>query len=52
MNNHELHECAKSGILERVKQLVEGGANIEELDDGGKTALMWASYKAHFKIVV
>jgi hypothetical protein len=33
--NSELHRCAESGNLERVKQLVEGGANIEEFDDIG-----------------
>jgi hypothetical protein len=37
----ELHHCIASGLLERVKQLVNGGANINMIDDG-HTALMLA----------
>jgi hypothetical protein len=48
----ELHRCAESGDLERVKQLVEGGANIEETDDMGMTALMLASSNGCFEVVV
>jgi ankyrin repeat protein len=50
--NNELHLCAASGNLERVKQLVEGGANIEELDEDGTTALSLATVNNHFDIVV
>jgi hypothetical protein len=49
---NELHECAESGDLERVKQLVEGGANIEETNGDGMTALLLASQEDHFDIVV
>jgi hypothetical protein len=50
--SNELHECAEFGELERVKQLVEGGANIEELDDEGMTALLLASETGRSEIVV
>jgi hypothetical protein len=38
-----------SGDLERLKELVEGGANLEE--SGGKTALMLACLNFRFEIV-
>jgi ankyrin repeat protein len=50
--NSELHDCAKSGNLERIRQLVEGGANIEETNNDGMTALLLASLKGHFEIIV
>jgi ankyrin repeat protein len=36
----ELKRAASKGDLQRVKQLVEGGANLEEADDEGYTALL------------
>jgi hypothetical protein len=39
-------------LLERVKQLVEGGANIEEPDDEGMTALSLASARGHLEFIV
>jgi ankyrin repeat protein len=50
--SNELHRCLRFGILERVKQLVEGGANIEMSDEDGMTALILASLFDNFKIVV
>jgi hypothetical protein len=50
--SNELHRCAGVGDLEMVKQLVEGGANIEELGNQGLTALSLASLCGHFEIVV
>jgi hypothetical protein len=50
--DNELHRCASTGNLERVKELVEGGANMEELDEDGKTALMRASLVGYLEIVV
>jgi ankyrin repeat protein len=47
----ELHHCAASGNLERGKQLVEGGTNMEELDGNSMTALSLASRKGRFDIV-
>jgi ankyrin repeat protein len=50
--NNELHRCAESGNLERVKQLVERGANIDATDSRGRTALFRARREGHFEIVV
>jgi hypothetical protein len=50
--NTVLHHCAASGDLEGVKQLVEGGADIEETDEDGMTALLLASENGRFKVVV
>ena len=49
---NEIHCCAESGNLERARQLAESGANIDEADDQGRTALLLACYHCHFKIVV
>jgi hypothetical protein len=48
----ELHRCAISGTPERVKELVEGGANIDASNAHGVTALMLASIMGHFEMVV
>jgi hypothetical protein len=49
---NELHDCVTFGRFERVKQLVEGGANIEETNEDGKTALLLACQEDQYKIVV
>jgi hypothetical protein len=36
---NELHFFVEAGNLEGAKRLVEGGANMEELDTDGMTAL-------------
>jgi hypothetical protein len=38
--------------MERVRQLVEGGANIDEVDEHGNTALSLANLCDHFELVV
>lgn len=48
---NELHRSAKSRNLKRVRRLVEGGANLEETNEDGDTALMLASEYGHFEIV-
>jgi hypothetical protein len=48
----ELHYYAESGDLEGVMQLVESGANIEEVNKDNETALLLAIQKGRFKIVV
>jgi ankyrin repeat protein len=48
----ELHRCAISGTPERVKELVEGGANIDANNAHGVTALMLASIMGRFEVVV
>jgi hypothetical protein len=44
--SNELHFWAAKRNLAMVKELVEGGANIEEIDNEGKTALLLASHSA------
>jgi hypothetical protein len=48
----ELELCASTGNLERVKELVEGGAHTEESGANGTTALSAACKTGHFEIVV
>jgi ankyrin repeat protein len=49
----ELHRCTRGGNLKRVRQLVEGGANIEETNEDGMTALLLAiQRKGDFEIVM
>jgi ankyrin repeat protein len=43
--SNELQYYAASGNFERVKQLVEGGANIEETNHDGMTALSLAAWE-------
>jgi hypothetical protein len=50
--NDDIHRFAGSGNLEGVKQLVEGGANIEMIDGDFMTALSLASLFGHFDLVV
>jgi hypothetical protein len=50
--SNELHDCTATGKLERVKQLVEGGTNIDGVDDDGMTALFLASLNGAFEILV
>jgi hypothetical protein len=50
--NNELHRCAESGNLERVKQLVEGGANIDETNEDGETAMLLACINGLLEVVV
>jgi ankyrin repeat protein len=50
--SNNLHSYAISGDLKRIKELVEGGANLEESDNEfGKTALMLACLNSRFEIV-
>jgi ankyrin repeat protein len=51
-----LHDAAREGNVERVKQLADQGANLSEPDDtgepkGGLTALHAAAYGGHLDIV-
>jgi hypothetical protein len=49
---YELRSCAATGNLERVKELVKGGANIEATDNVGMTPLLRAAMGDHFMVVV
>ena len=46
-----LHYYAKDGDLAGVKRALQAGANIEEKDDDGNTALMLAKQQNHSEVV-
>jgi hypothetical protein len=50
--SNELYDCVLYGNLERFKQLVEGGTNVNEIGDGGVTALLLAGLNGEFEILV
>jgi hypothetical protein len=52
MSYDELHECVFSGNLERIRQLVEGGVNIDEANENDVTALLLACSMRRFEMVV
>jgi len=47
----ELLNACKDGDLEKVKQLLEEGADVNVKDEKGRTALMFASWYGHKKVV-
>ena len=49
--NKDLLDSAENGDANKVKSLIKQGANVNAKNDGGWTALMWASDKGHFEIV-
>jgi hypothetical protein len=49
--SNELHDCASTGNLERVKELVEGGASINEVDEYGTPTLSLACKYGALEIV-
>ena len=46
-----LIDASKNGDLEKVKLLIENGANIEVKDNNGDTALILASYYRYLEII-
>ena len=47
----ELYDSAEDGNLDRVCALLQRGANVNGLDDFGRTALMAASMFGHDDVV-
>ena len=47
----ELLKASRTGDLKKVKYLVENGADVNALDEWGKTPLYMASYRGHLDIV-
>ena len=47
-----LKECGQKEInFEKVKELINKGADIEAKDEEGQTSLMWASHRGHGVVV-
>ena len=46
-----LHEAAKSGDLDEVKQLIAAGGNVDEKDVAERTPLSWAAGNGSPKVV-
>jgi len=46
-----LLDACEDGDLEKVKQLLENGADVNAKDKDGLTALMYASYNGHKEVV-
>lgn len=47
----KLRKAAKKGTLDEVKRCLAGGADVDFKDDGGNTALMWAAFNGHLRVV-
>jgi ankyrin repeat protein len=47
----DLRNAALEGNLESIRQIVDTGVDVEEVDQLGRTALMFASYNGHTKVV-
>jgi len=48
--NNELIKAVKNNKIEKVKSLVKKQADVNAHDENGASVLMWAAYKANFKI--
>ena len=46
-----LHDACRDGDTERVRQLLDEGAPVDEKDEYGVTALMKASENGHTELV-
>ncbi|MEM2677506.1 MAG: ankyrin repeat domain-containing protein, partial [Thermofilaceae archaeon] len=46
----ELHKAAEEGDLQRVKKLVENGANVNAKDEYGSTPLYLAVLNGHLEL--
>lgn len=50
-NNNKLISAAEEGNVQRVKEFLSKGADVNAKDDQGYTALMWAAYNGHIDII-
>ena len=44
MSKNCIFEAIREGNLEKVKELIESGADVNAKDNSGETALMWAAW--------
>lgn len=45
-----LHEAAKNGDLEEVRELLKAGVDVNSLNSEGATPLHWAAFKGHVDV--
>lgn len=45
-----LHEAAKSGDLEDVRELIKQGVSVHSTNSEGATPLHWAAFKGHVDV--
>jgi len=50
-SSEDLRNASLQGDLESIRQIVEAGIDIEEGDQLGRTALMFASFNGHTEVV-
>lgn len=49
--DNALMDAAFRGDIERARELLRGGANLDNPGDDGWTPLMWAAYRGHLDVV-
>lgn len=53
MSNEILHEAAKTGNIQQLRSAIEAGANVNELDSHGESALHWCCYEGvHYSLIL
>lgn len=45
-----LHEAAKNGDIEDVRELLDAGIDVNSLNSEGATPLHWAAFKGHVDV--
>ena len=45
-----LHDAAKRGDLEQVRELLDAGIDVNSLNSEGATPLHWAAFKGHVDV--
>ena len=51
MTTEELFTAAKNGDCDELRRLIKGGADVNQANWYGETALMWAASKGHSEAV-
>ena len=50
-HNNALRQVAAAGELEKVRELLDRGADLHLKNDSGHTALQWTSMTGHEKVI-
>jgi len=46
-----LHDAAANGDVAEMRRLVAAGVDVDELDEHGETALLWATDNGHVEAI-